>query len=266
MTDKVIRPCGGHAGASSACSGAARPSSSAAVPAGDDGRVRDSGLWRTALHEGGHLLCDRYMDIEIAGATLVEGPSYSGLVWGPQSVRALRGKAAYDDASAEAPEILAAQIAQKISRDLPGPGEQRDCSIFSAVQCQIIGLMGGGAAEMVMFEDRPLQTIASDVASAHALAGIVCRNAASQTLFVEHCYQEAVAIIEENKPVLLALAQALIDHPKSTLNAAEIDQVISVTLAAKTSDDERQRRLDWKRTEQSAALLNVYLAVPEQVS
>jgi hypothetical protein len=46
-----------------------------------------------------------------------------------------------------------------------------------------------------------------------------------------YCYQEALAIIEENRPVVLALAQALIDHPERILNAAETDAVISQTLA-----------------------------------
>jgi ATP-dependent Zn protease len=53
---------------------------------------------------------------------------------------------------------------------------------------------------------------------------------ASRASFVEHCYQEALAIIEENKPVVLALAQALIDHPERTLNSKEIDAVIAKTL------------------------------------
>jgi hypothetical protein len=35
-------------------------------------------------------------------------------------------------------------------------------------------------------------------------------------------YKEALAIIGENKPVLLALAQALIDHPEPTLNVKAI--------------------------------------------
>jgi hypothetical protein len=38
----------------------------------------------------------------------------------------------------------------------------------------------------------------------------------------EHSYKEALAIIGENKPVLLALAQALIDHPEPTLNVKAI--------------------------------------------
>jgi hypothetical protein len=58
-------------------------------------------------------------------------------------------------------------------------------------------------------------------------ARIICRTDASRAAFIEHCYQEAFAIIEESKPVVLALAQALIDHPERTLNAAEIDAVIA---------------------------------------
>jgi len=34
-------------------------------------------------------------------------------------------------------------------------------------------------------------------------------------------------VIEANKPVVLALANALIDHPLRTLNSVEIDQCIA---------------------------------------
>jgi hypothetical protein len=124
---------------------------------------------------------------------------------GPKSVCALRGKAAFDAEDAP-PAILAAQIAHVISSDLPGPGEPRDASVVFDVQAQIICLMGGGAAEAAVFGDRPLRSAASDLASAHALAQIVCRNEGSRSSFIEHCYQEALAIIEENKPVVLARA------------------------------------------------------------
>jgi hypothetical protein len=39
-----------------------------------------------------------------------------------------------------------------------------------------------------------------------------CRTPASRSVLIEHCYQEALAIIEENKQVVLALANALISH------------------------------------------------------
>ena len=50
-----------------------------------------------------------------------------------------------------------------------------------------------------------------------------------------------------------ALAQALVDHPKKTLNTVEIDTVIEIALAAKAVADKQKRRTDWARIEQSAA-------------
>ena len=65
-----------------------------------------------------------------------------------------------------------------------------------------------GAAEMAILGDSPPRFMESDVYSANAIAGIICRSDASRSAFIEHCYQGALALIEENKPVLLALAQA----------------------------------------------------------
>src|ERR1700682_3996188 len=56
---------------------------------------------------------------------------------------------------------------------------------------------------------------------------------------VEHCYQAALAIIEQNKPVVLALARALINHSERTLNSAETDQVIMQALVAEAAPVER---------------------------
>lgn len=42
-----------------------------------------------------------------------------------------------------------------------------------------------------------------------------------------------------------AIAQALIDHPKRTLDNAEIDAVVPPVLAAKAAADEHKRRGDW---------------------
>jgi hypothetical protein len=102
--------------------------------------------------------------------------------------------------------------------------------------------MGGGAAE-----------IESDVYSANAIVGIVCCTDASRSAFIEHSYQEAPAIIEENRPVVLALAQALIDHPERTLNAAEIDAVIAQTLARQALAAEQARRAAWRQVTERVA-------------
>jgi hypothetical protein len=54
----------------------------------------------------------------------------------------------------------------------------------------------------------PPQFIESDLYAANALARIICRTDARRAAFIEYCYQEALVIIEQNKPVVLALARA----------------------------------------------------------
>lgn len=120
--------------------------------------------------------------------------------------------------------------------------------IFSTIQGHVIGMMGGGAAEIAILGDSPPRFIEGDVYSANAIAGIVCRTDASRAAFIEHCYQEALAIIEENKPVVLALTQALIDHPERTLNSEEIDAVIAKTLELEARAATQARRAAWGRT------------------
>jgi hypothetical protein len=71
--------------------------------------------------------------------------------------------------------------------------------------------------------------------------------------FVEHRYQEPLAIIEENKPVMLALAQALIDHLERTLNAAEIDAVIAQALEREALAAEQERRAAWRQVTERVA-------------
>jgi hypothetical protein len=68
--------------------------------------------------------------------------------------------------------------------------------------------------------------IGSDVPRASEVAGFVCRTTASIAAFIEHGYQESLALVEQHKTVVVAIAQALIDHPKRTLDGAEIDAVI----------------------------------------
>ena len=112
----------------------------------------------------------------------------------------------------------------------------------------VIGFaMGGGFAresEMVHLGDVPPQYMASELLSANA--GIVCSTPASIAAFVEYCYQEALAIIEQTKSVVLALARALIDHPERTLDSGEIDQVILQTLTSEAAPVERARRAPGK--------------------
>jgi hypothetical protein len=68
-----------------------------------------------------------------------------------------------------------------------------------------------------------------------------------------YCYQKALAITEEHKLVVLAIAQELIDHPNRTLNSSEINALIVPALAGKAAADEMERRSRWAGVETSAA-------------
>jgi hypothetical protein len=98
------------------------------------------------------------------------------------------------------------------------------------------------------------QLIESDAYAANALARIICHTDASPAAFIEYYYQEALAIIERNKWVVLALAQALIGHHECTLNAAEIDAVIAWTLVRQALAAENARRAPaWRQLTERAA-------------
>jgi hypothetical protein len=38
---------------------------------------------RTAIHEAGHVVVGRALGMEVGGCTIVEGPDFAGLTWGP---------------------------------------------------------------------------------------------------------------------------------------------------------------------------------------
>jgi hypothetical protein len=211
-----------------------------------------SQLWRTAVHEAGHCVTDRLLGFTVAGVTVVAGPGYAGLTWGPASTRALRGKAAYDDDDGEIVEDdIAPRIAAVMASFLPAPGESREGSydIFANTQGQCVALMAGYAAEMTFLGDIVPGSIDSDVEAANQLAKVICRSAASRSAFLEHAYQEAVALVKEYKAVILAIADVLVD--RHTLNTGEIDEVITAAVNHDTAAD-RAGRAAWRSTVERA--------------
>jgi hypothetical protein len=182
--------------------------------------------WRIALHEAGHVIVHLVLGDEICGVTIVPDAECAGRTWGPQGVRA-------------------AAVWNADSLSEPGVSRNGDVrGVFSIVQAGVIAMMGGCAAEMLFLGDPP-KYIASDVPSANYIAGFVCRTTASVAAFIEHGYQESLALVEQHKTVVQAIAQALIDHPKRTLDSAEIDAVIAPVLAAQAAADAHKRRTDW---------------------
>ena len=62
--------------------------------------------------------------------------------------------------------------------------------------------------------------------------------------------------LEENKQVVLALANALISYSLQTLNGSEIDQVISERLARQAMIAEQERRPKWREVAERAAKIS----------
>jgi hypothetical protein len=59
-------------------------------------------------------------------------------------------------------------------------------------------------------------------------------------------YEEALSIIGKHRGLVTAMVSALITHPERTLDAAEIDAVITQTLAHEAMAAERARRIAWR--------------------
>jgi transposase len=89
---------------------------------------------------------------------------------------------------------------------------------------------------------------------ARALAALVCTSEASIEAFITYGFEEAMAIIERHRGLVSAMARALIDHPERTLDGAEIDAVISQTLAREALAAEQARRAVWQHVTERVAI------------
>jgi hypothetical protein len=188
--------------------------------------------FRISIHEAAHVIAHRVYGHEICGVSIIPDGESLGRTWGPQAVHA-----------------AAIWNADSLSGLDVSPDGDVD-GLFSRVQAGIVCLMAGCASEMT-FCGGPPRYIGADVPDANMLAGFVCRTTASIAALVEHGYQESLAIIEQHRTVVIAIAQALID--KRTLDGAEIDAVIAPALAAKAAADEHTRRADWNAVLDNAA-------------
>ncbi|MEZ5822308.1 MAG: hypothetical protein R3D82_16040 [Xanthobacteraceae bacterium] len=211
-------------------------------------------LWKTAVHEAGHVVCARYLGIEVGGVTIIPGPGYNGLTWGPDSQRALHGKEGFDDLGEDHVECVAENVSRKLKALAPGPGEDQSemDSLFIGTRTKLIELMAGEAAERLIFEDQQPELIGGDLSAALAVSGIVSRTLEGQMALAEYGFQEARAILEEQRSVLLAVATALINHPERTLDQSEIDAAIRSAVANEAAEAERERRKRWAEIEANA--------------
>jgi hypothetical protein len=111
--------------------------------------------------------------------------------------------------------------------------------------------LAGTEAERIFYPDAPALPADHDVQEAAAFAGVICSSPEAVAAFLEFAWIEAQAIVRDHQHIVIALANAL--KVRRSLDAEEIDLLIAAAVEANLIEDEKKRRLDWRRPCESAA-------------
>jgi hypothetical protein len=201
---------------------------------------------RIALHEiGGHALVGRLLGQPIGGVSCESADSdgHSGLCWGPEFRRSRFDGGGVDDTEA---------FSEKLRPLMPALGESRAdaADIFLHVHTRIVELVAGSVAEAMFLPGEPWYAV-DDRRQELALASLITSSDESAQAFVDACMLEAAALLRPREHIARALTAELLE--RRTMTGKEIDAVIIEAVAAKAREDEKQRQLDWRRREESAA-------------
>jgi len=196
---------------------------------------------RICTHESDHAIAARLLGNELGGVTAQASTGLSGLCWGPNYF------SRFAESDGDAPSLC-----EKLGPLMPGPGESRaDCAdVTQHCHTRVVELCAGSVAEELFLDGPPWDAV-DDRKQEKALASLVASSPAAVEAFISFCAIEATALIETNAHLVNALAEAL--RIRRTMTGAEVDEVIAAVVAAKSIEDEHQRRADWKRIEESAA-------------
>jgi hypothetical protein len=191
--------------------------------------------WRTALHEAGHVVVGRALGSEVGGVTIVEGPDYGGLTWGPN------GNSSRLSSVEEKPDLCS-----QIAASMPGFGEPREnaAEVFAHCHASVVDLCAGTAAETLLHPACAPWIAYSDIRQARMLASLICTSESAVDHYLMFGAEEAKALIIEHRAAVLAIAEALMIH--RTLNSEQIDEIIAAA-------PERARRAQWRGVLENAA-------------
>ena len=222
------------------------------TPAGPD-RARPAGVQligvrepqddqRIALHEiAGHaLVCRLLGSNEIGGVTCDPGADFAGLMWGPAH-----------DRNAKFQSQDAASICAIIEPTMPAPGEPRVAAadVYLQVHTRVIEMVAGSVAEAMFLPGEPWPA-ESDRSQERALASLICSSPESIETFIGFCRAEATALLRPREYIARALTKELLS--RRTMTGTQVDEAIAAAVAAKSVEDERQRRAAWHDLTQRA--------------
>jgi hypothetical protein len=157
-----------------------------------------------------------------------------------------------EDPEAKTEEIV--DICSRLEGLMPeiGSGRVESAEFYARAQVSIIELVAGEVAELILHPDHPSLGAKHDFVEAHAFARVACAASPAVAALIEYCEAEAAALIRENIEIVQALVEALIET--GSLSGDQIDAIISREVAMRSIKLEHQRRADWQRTTESAAL------------
>ena len=199
---------------------------------------------RVALHEAGHVFVSRFFGHVVARATIIPDPlgNYAGAVWGGEGLSSRRVFSLSAEASLV--EVVHGRI-------MPPPGAKRKQEtgnrFLYAWEC-CVELMAGVAAETLVFGNSDKSSGYADRRVASMIASEISSVPERLLVFAKN---EAVAIVSQYRPVVLAIAEAL--ERVEEMTGAEIDSVIRTALVAEDARLERMRRAEMKAMRLRAA-------------
>jgi hypothetical protein len=203
---------------------------------------------RVAGHEIGHAFLARALGSNVHSVTIVRGQGYEGRCMrsGPPSQLNLD-----ENPEAEMHEVV--DICSRLEKLTPeiGSGRVESAEFYVRAQINCTELVGGRACELLLYPDLPPLPAEHDHIEARAFAAVACAAPPAVNALLAYAEAEASALLEANLPIVLALVAAIIE--RGTLTGDEVDEVIAAAVAQKTRDEERSRRIEWARVQQSAA-------------
>ena len=206
---------------------------------------------RICSHEIGHVLVSRAIGDTVHEVSVIRGNGFEGrcIRSGPAS------SLTFDDS--DAPALSPDQVIGLCERlESLGSSELGTSRVETAEHYvrglnNIIGLVAGEAAELVLHPDLPPLGAQHDFTEAAAFAKITVIASPAVEAMIAYAKAEATAIITANIDIAHALVDAL--EKAGALSGEQVDQIIGAAVAARAAEAERIRRADWKARQRNAA-------------
>jgi hypothetical protein len=203
---------------------------------------------RLAGHEAGHALVGRSVGTKIWCVTIIPNGGYEGMCRRSGPITELT----FDENSPDKTDEIVDTCA-RLERLTPILGSNRveSSEYYIRSQNNCIELVAGECAELVLHPDLASLGATHDFVEADSFARIAVAAQPAVAALIAYCRAEATALLTENRDILDALVEALIEAGE--LSGERVDEIISDCVTRRSAETERQRRDDWKERETSAA-------------